>query len=184
MASQTKEEAAAAADAAHFIGTRTARRTAAIEEKQDQEGYIAPDILAMAASWNASLNSVTANLLREPRPSQNHQAAAEQALKQAEEAGVRHRKQRQGYGHQAILTEQEIKAATLAGTIPTAVVDSGASSTCVKPEGDQNQRLEYGRYKWKGLLFEKTGEKSKKLFSMALNHVARARTSSTSTSPS
>ena len=58
----------------------------------------------MAASWNASLNSVTANLLREPRPSQDHQAAAERAMKEAEEEGVRHRRELQGCGRQAALT--------------------------------------------------------------------------------
>lgn len=137
MASRTKEQAAAV-DTARTIKTRTARRTAANKEKKEQEGTIAPDILAMAASWNVSLNSVTTNLMREPRPLQNHQAVAKQAMKEAEEAGVRHkeavktRKQLQGCGRQAKLTEQEIKAVTLAGTIPTAVVDSGVSSTCVK----------------------------------------------------
>ena len=53
-----------------------------------------------------------------------------------------------------------------------AVVDSGASTTCAKPEEEEMQESECGGYKWKAPPHRKTGEKSNKIFSMAMEHIA------------
>ena len=79
----------------------------------------------------------------------------------------------QGCGYSAKLTKQQIKQATIDRTIPTAVIDSGASATCTKPEEEEMQESEGGGYKWRAPPHYKTGNKSKKLFSMALGHTAR-----------
>ena len=55
----------------------------------------------------------------------------------------------QGCGYTAKLTSQQIERATIARTIPTAVVDSGASTICTKPEEEEIQESECGGYKWK-----------------------------------
>ena len=79
----------------------------------------------------------------------------------------------QGCGYSAKLTTQQIKQATIARTIPTAVVDSGASTTCAKPEEEEMQESECGGYKWSAPAHCKTGNKSNKIFAMALGHTAR-----------
>ena len=79
----------------------------------------------------------------------------------------------QGCGYSAKLTTQQIKQATIARTIPTAVVDSGASTTCAKPEEEEMQESECGGYKWSAPAHYKTGNKSNKIFAMALGHTAR-----------
>ena len=71
-------------------------------------------------------------------------------------------------------TDEEIKQATIQGTIPTIIADSGASSTCVKPAEEQMLTSECGAYKWTGTPFTTTGEKSNKVFSMALGNIAPA----------
>jgi hypothetical protein len=71
-----------------------------------------------------------------------------------------------------ILTDDDLRAATIDGTVPTVIVDSGASSTCVKPADQQMQTSECGEYTWQGPPFTATGEDSNKLFSMALGHRA------------
>ena len=53
-----------------------------------------------------------------------------------------------------------------------AVVDSGASTTCTKPEEEEMQESECGGYKWKASPHRKTGEKSIKIFSMAMGYLA------------
>ena len=53
----------------------------------------------------------------------------------------------QGCGYSSKLTEQQMKQATINRTIPTAVVDSGASTTCAKPEEGEMQESECGGYK-------------------------------------
>ena len=79
----------------------------------------------------------------------------------------------QGRGYSAKLAEQQIKKATINRTIPAAVVNSGASTTCAKPKGEEMQESECRGYKWKAPPHYKTGEKSNKLFSMAMGHTAR-----------
>jgi hypothetical protein len=71
-----------------------------------------------------------------------------------------------------VLTDDDLRAATIDGTVPTVIVDSGASSTCVKPADQQMHTSECGDYSWKGAPFTATGEDSNKLFSMALGHRA------------
>ena len=79
----------------------------------------------------------------------------------------------QGCGYSATLTTQQIKQATVARSIPTAVVDSGASTTCVKPAEEEMQESECGNFKWKAPAHYKTGNKSNKIFAMALGHTAK-----------
>ena len=71
------------------------------------------------------------------------------------------------------LTGKQIKDATIAQTIPKAVVDSGASSTCVKPKEEEMQTSECGGFEWQGPPCAKTGKKSNKIFSMTLGHTVR-----------
>ena len=66
-----------------------------------------------------------------------------------------------------------MRTATIAGKIPTMVIDSGASSTCVKPPEEEMQVSECGEYAWDDPL-TKTGEKSDKIFAMALVYTAEA----------
>ena len=53
----------------------------------------------------------------------------------------------QGCGYSTKLTEEQIKRATINQTIPTAVVNPGASSTCVKPAEEEVQESVCGGYK-------------------------------------
>ena len=78
----------------------------------------------------------------------------------------------QGYGYSTQLTKEQIKKATVKRSIPTAVVDSGASSTCAKPAEEETQESECGGYRWAGPPCQPTGRKSSKVFAMALGHTA------------
>ena len=71
--------------------------------------------------------------------------------------------------------DRALRRATLEGSIPTAIVDTGASSSCVQPIKEQPTELECGEFRWKGPPFKTTGRKSTKVFQMALGNVARAR---------
>ena len=75
--------------------------------------------------------------------------------------------------------ENELKflqrEATLKGSIPTAIVNTGASSFCMKPATEQPTESECGRFQWKGPSFKTTVQKSNKIFQMVLGHVAQAR---------
>ena len=53
----------------------------------------------------------------------------------------------QGCGYYTKLTERQVKQVTINRTIPTAVVDSGASTTCAKPGEEEMQESEFGGYK-------------------------------------
>lgn len=178
MAGCPQDQTAAAAAAARVNKANMAKRTAARTTKQAEEAAIPTNALAMAASINTSLNSITTNLLRDASPVPDYHAIAKHATKKAVKEAVRYievgeiKMQFQGCGYQNKLTEKQVKEATLTGTIPTAIVNSGASPTCVKTDKEQNQVSECGHYKWKGLPYQKTGEKSDKLFVMALSHVA------------
>ena len=79
----------------------------------------------------------------------------------------------QGCGYSTKLTKKQIRNATVKRSIPTAVVDSGASSTCVKPAEDATQESECGGYHWTGPSYQPTGRKSNKVFAMALGHTAQ-----------
>ena len=65
----------------------------------------------------------------------------------------------------------QLRQATIDGTIPTAIADSGASLTCLKVE--QQQVSKCGKYRWKPP-FKSTGERSNKVFAMALGNTAAA----------
>ena len=78
----------------------------------------------------------------------------------------------QGCGYATKLTKKQIRNATITRSIPTAVVDSGASSTCVKPAEEETQESECGGYRWTGRPCQLTGRKSSKVFVMALGHTA------------
>ena len=69
-------------------------------------------------------------------------------------------------------TDEQLRQATIDGTIPTIIADSGASSTCVQPATEQLQMSKCGAYKWTGAPFTMTGEKSNKIFSMDLGNMA------------
>lgn len=53
----------------------------------------------------------------------------------------------QGCGYSSKLTDAQINKATIHGTIPLAVVDSGATTTCMKKMHEQLQASECGGYK-------------------------------------
>ena len=65
-----------------------------------------------------------------------------------------------------------IKEAYIKGKLPSMVVDSGATSTCVKPKEEQRLVSTCGQYELKGAPMEYTGEQSNKIFQMALGHLA------------
>ena len=69
------------------------------------------------------------------------------------------------------LSREELRRATIEGTIPTAISDSGAFTTCLQPIEEQAQESECGRYKWDPP-FISTGEKSSKVFQMARGDTA------------
>ena len=75
-----------------------------------------------------------------------------------------------GYG--AKLNTKQLQQATIAADIPSLIVDSGASSTRVKPPAEEMQTSECGEYTWKEP-FTPTGKHSDKVFSMALGHTAK-----------
>jgi len=70
--------------------------------------------------------------------------------------------------------KQQLRQATHEGSIPTDIVDTGSSVSCVKPANKQLTTLECGRFQWKGPAFTETGTKSPKVFQMALGHVTNA----------
>ena len=70
--------------------------------------------------------------------------------------------------------DSALREATINGSIPTDIVNTGASSLCAKPVKDQPTKSECGNFKWKGPPFKTTGQKSTKVFQMALGNVARA----------
>ena len=76
-----------------------------------------------------------------------------------------------GYG--ATLSTEQLRKATIAGDIPSIILDSGASSTCVKPPAEEMQTSECGEHVWNPPLTA-TGKQSNKVFSMALGHTANA----------
>ena len=45
------------------------------------------------------------------------------------------------------LTKEELKRATIKGSIPTMITDSGTSTTCIQLEEEQGQESECGQYK-------------------------------------
>ena len=69
------------------------------------------------------------------------------------------------------LTKEELKIATIEGSLPTMIADSGASTTCIQPENEQAQKSECGRYTWDAP-FLKTGEESDRIFQMARGDTA------------
>ena len=69
---------------------------------------------------------------------------------------------------------QQLRQATIEGRVPTAIVDTGASASCVQPTNEQPTSSECGRFKWIDPTFTTTGTKSSKVFQMALGHVANA----------
>ena len=69
------------------------------------------------------------------------------------------------------IKHSQLQQATIDGTIPTAIVDSGALLTCLKIE--QQQVSECGKYQWKPP-FTSTGQRSNKVFAMALGNTAAA----------
>ena len=70
--------------------------------------------------------------------------------------------------------KRQLCNATIKGSVPTAIVDTGASASCVKPIDEQPTVSECGRFKLSGNIFTKSGVKSVKTFQMALGHVAKA----------
>ena len=51
-------------------------------------------------------------------------------------------KMKDGLDEAVVLTLKDLKAATISGKMPTAIVDSGASTTCVQPSKEQRQESE------------------------------------------
>ena len=81
-----------------------------------------------------------------------------------------------GYGAKQVppkLSAAQLRVATIAGKIPTIVLNSGDLSSCVKPPQEEMQVSECGEYEWDDPLTA-TGELSDKTFTMALGHTAKA----------
>ena len=74
-----------------------------------------------------------------------------------------------------MLTDDELRRAFVEGKLASAVVDSGATTTCVKPMAEQQLISSCGTYELKGAPFVHTGKKSNKIFRMALGHLADGR---------
>ena len=149
----------------------------AAEEKKKEQSAIPAAILSLTNALETKFGAAIANTMRE-RPSKNHRRRARRAADKKEEAVVRCREHTdlqqkfQGCGYANKLINEEIRDATLDGRIPSAVVNSGATTTCMNIGKEQMQESECGEFKWKGLPFEKIGEQSNKFFAMALGHVA------------
>jgi len=58
--------------------------------------------------------------------------------------------------------KRQLCNATIKGSVPTAIVDTGASASCVKPIDEQPTVSECGRFKLSGNIFTKSGVKSAK----------------------
>ena len=85
-------------------------------------------------------------------------ARARKARKERKEA--KQTSQQQGCGEQQ-LTQEQIKEGVLKGTIPFAVADSGATSSCVQPIGEQKLVSECENFVWQGEPYTKNGEEIK-----------------------
>ena len=70
--------------------------------------------------------------------------------------------------------KQELREATINGTVPSEIVDTGASSTCVQPAEQQIHESECGDFQWKNPPFKTTGMRPRKIFQMALGNLAPA----------
>ena len=70
--------------------------------------------------------------------------------------------------------KRQLRNATIECSVPTDIVDTGASASCVKPTGEQPTVSECGHFKLSGKIFTKSGVKSSKTFQMARGHVAKA----------
>ena len=53
-----------------------------------------------------------------------------------------------GAGYGAKLSTKQLRQATIAGDIASIIIDSGVSSTCVKPPAEEKQTSECGEYTW------------------------------------
>ena len=53
-----------------------------------------------------------------------------------------------GLNEAGVFALKDLKAVTIAGTIPTTISDSGASTTCAQPAGEQIQASECGLCTW------------------------------------
>ena len=71
--------------------------------------------------------------------------------------------------------DEDIRRAYLEGKLASAIVDSGASLTCVQPLEEQRMVSTCGAYDLKGEPFTKTGARSNKIFRMAMGHLASGR---------
>ena len=69
------------------------------------------------------------------------------------------------------LSREELRRATIEGTIRTTIAYSGASTTCLQPIEEQAQESECGKYRWDPP-FISTGKKSSKVFQMARGDTA------------
>jgi len=70
--------------------------------------------------------------------------------------------------------KQQLRQAKIEGSVPSAIVDTGAFASCIKPANDQPTTSECGRFQLQGPSFTETGTKSTKVFQMTLGHVANA----------
>jgi hypothetical protein len=164
------------------------------ESRQDKEDlkFINPSIISMAKNVSSSIDAIIHDCLNPKRQSRasileapptqiinmgsgastiDHSRSLDvgTVLKESVDKEAREEVNKE---ETIILTDYDLRAATIDGTVPTVIVDSGASSTCVKPADQQMQTSECGEYTWQGPPFTATGEDSNKLFSMALGHRA------------
>ena len=131
-ANRTPEEQQTAAAAARTNQENHRRNK---QQAEETEG-ISTDLLQFTNSLTNQLSTSAANMLQSTITTRNHKQIADAEAATVEEEARQRLREHKNKG-EGELTEQEIKAATLAGTIPYTVPDSGASDTCVKTETDQ-----------------------------------------------
>ena len=74
-----------------------------------------------------------------------------------------------------LLTDAEVRDAVINGGLASAVVDSGATTSCLKPLEEQTMISSCGKYEIKGAPFHHTGQQSNKIFQMALGSLDAGR---------
>ena len=142
---QTNEAAELIVVSAPYKNRKDRRLERRAAKKISQKANQSPEQKVAAAE--AFLANITNQAVAWPRqrvrPSQRPARLAYKAARRAEMENEAQEEEAalaaafQGCGYSTKLTEQQIKQATINCTILTAVVNSGASTTCAKPEEEE-----------------------------------------------
>ena len=122
------------------------RNQQAMKAKKEEEEGISADLLALTNQLTNKLSAAAANTTH-PQPTlQDYTQVADASTAAIEKQAVERVRSHNNKGANA-LTEVEIKKAVFTGTTPSAILDSGASDTCIKTKEQQMQESECGIYK-------------------------------------